>query len=149
MVRKVAVREPTFMSTRSGPSLQLEHVLVGDCMHHGILSCAADAPLGEVAGVMATHHVHAVAVTDGAGDRQLGVVSALDVVAAMSCGEEPTALRAAATEPLAIYENEPLDRAAQMMVEHGVSHLVVIDPASGHPVGVLSTLDIASAYARD
>jgi hypothetical protein len=28
-----------------------------------------------------------------------------------------------------------------------VSHLIVLDAASGYPAGVLSTLDIASAYA--
>lgn len=117
-------------------------------MHHGILSCAADAPLGEVAGVMAKHHVHAVAITNGAGERPVGVVSALDVVGAAVSGEELTALQAAATEPLAVSAEEPLDRAAQLMAEHGVSHLVVLDGTSGHPVGVVSTLDIASVFAR-
>jgi hypothetical protein len=28
-----------------------------------------------------------------------------------------------------------------------VSHLIVLDAASGYPAGVLSTLDIAAAYA--
>lgn len=42
---------------------------------------------------------------------------------------------------------ESLRRAAQMMAEHGVTHLVVLDAASGYPVGVLSTLDVAAAYA--
>ena len=43
--------------------------------------------------------------------------------------------------------NEPLAGAAQLMIEHGVSHLVVREAASGYPVGVLSTLDIAAVYA--
>ena len=30
------------------------------------------------------------------------------------------------------------------MGEHGVSHLVVVDSAGGYPLGVLSTLDIAT-----
>jgi CBS domain-containing protein len=119
-------------------------------MHHRILSCAADAPLGEVAGVMAKHRVHAVAITDGAGQRPLGVVSDLDVVTAAVravSGEESTALQAAATEPLAVSTSDSLDRAAQLMSEHGVSHLVVVDAASGYPVGVLSTVDIVALYA--
>jgi CBS domain-containing protein len=33
------------------------------------------------------------------------------------------------------------------MVEHGASHLVVVDPTTGHPAGILSTLDVAAAYA--
>ena len=32
------------------------------------------------------------------------------------------------------------------MVQHGVSHVVVLDAANGHPCGILSTLDIAAAY---
>lgn len=38
-------------------------------------------------------------------------------------------------------------RAAQLMVEHGVAHLIVLDAASGHPIGVISTLDVAAVYA--
>ena len=33
------------------------------------------------------------------------------------------------------------------MVEHGAAHLIVLDEASGHPVGVLSTTDVLQAYA--
>jgi CBS domain-containing protein len=33
------------------------------------------------------------------------------------------------------------------MAEHGVAHLVVLDAAGGYPVGVLSTLDVAAAFA--
>lgn len=43
--------------------------------------------------------------------------------------------------------DEPLQNAAQLMSEHGVSHLVVVEGAGGYPLGVLSTLDIAAAYA--
>jgi CBS domain-containing protein len=118
-------------------------------MHSGILSCDADAPLGEVARIMTKHRVHAVAVTTGDRPRPVGVVSDLDVVAAAASGEELVARRAAATEPLAISANAPLDRAAQLMTEHGISHLVVLDPAGGYPVGILSTLDIAVLIAQD
>lgn len=128
---------------------QLDHVRVQDAMHHGILSCAGDAPLGEVAGIMAKHRVHAVAITDGDGTRPTGVVSDLDVAAAIAGGAEPPAAQAAATEPLAVSSDERLERAAQLMAEHGVSHLVVVDAANGHPVGVLSTLDLATVYAGE
>jgi CBS domain-containing protein len=33
------------------------------------------------------------------------------------------------------------------MTEHGISHLIVIEPGGGRPLGVLSTLDIARAAA--
>jgi CBS domain-containing protein len=116
-------------------------------MHRGVLSCASDATLGEVAGLMAKHRVHAVAITNGTRARPIGIASDLDVVAAAATGEEPTAGQAAGTEPLTVSADDSLVHAAQLMTEHGVHHLVVVDPASGDPVGVLSTLDIAAAYA--
>jgi CBS domain-containing protein len=126
----------------------LTHVRVRDCMHSGIFSCSGDAPLGEVAGIMAKHRVHAVAVTNGNDRRIVAVASDLDVIAAAASGKEPTARQIAATEPLSISANAPIQNAAQMMTEHGVAHLVVVDAAGGYPVGVLSTLDLAALYSR-
>jgi CBS domain-containing protein len=125
------------------------HVRVADCMHPGIFSCSGDAPLGEVAGIMAKHRVHAVAVMGGDDARVAAVASDLDVVGAAASGKEPTAMQVAATEPLSISENAPVSDAAQLMSEHGVAHLVVVDAAAGRPVGILSTLDLAALYAED
>jgi CBS domain-containing protein len=125
----------------------LEHIRVHDCMRVGILSCAADAPLGEVAGLMAKHRVHAAAVTQGDTSRPVGIVTDLDVAAAAASGEELEALQVASSEPVAISANETMHHAAQMMVEHGVAHLVVLDTASGYPIGIVSTLDVAAVYA--
>jgi CBS domain-containing protein len=125
----------------------LAHIRVRDCMHHGLLSCASDAPLGEVAALMAKHRVHAVALNAPDGLRPVGFVSDLDIAAAAASGEPATALGAAASEPVTVSADESLQRAAQLMSEHGVSHLIVVDAASGYPAGVLSTLDVAAVYA--
>ena len=97
---------------------------------------------------MATHKVHAVVITNGSGDRPISVLSDLDVVTAMATGADCTASEAAATEPVTVSSHEPLLGAAQLMSEHGVSHLVVVDRASGYPLGVLSTLDVAAVYGE-
>jgi CBS domain-containing protein len=120
---------------------------VKDCMHHGILSCPADTALAEVAGMMARHSVHAVAITDRPGGRPVGIVTALDVIAALVDGAASTAREAAGTAPITASTEESLTHASQLMVEHGVSHLVVVDAASGYPVGVLSTIDVVAVYA--
>jgi CBS domain-containing protein len=127
--------------------LDLEHIRVHDAMHPGILSCLAGSPLREVAEIMATHHVHAVVINRGEGARPVGVVSDLDIVTAIIDGRELSAGQVAATEPLTVSSDERLNRAAQLMAAHGVSHLVVADAADGHPIGVLSTLDLAAVYA--
>jgi CBS domain-containing protein len=41
----------------------------------------------------------------------------------------------------------PLRDAGDLMLTHGVSHLIVVDPATQRPTGVLSTLDIAGILA--
>jgi CBS domain-containing protein len=127
--------------------IKLDHIRVSDCMHHGILSCDAGAPLAEVAAIMTAHRVHAVAVVNGTESRPIGIVSDLDVVAAASRGEELSASQAAASEPLTVSSEDSLQRAAQLMSEHGVSHLVVLDAAGGYPAGVLSTFDVAAVCA--
>ncbi len=96
--------------------------------------------------MMVDHRVHAIAVADTDNGRPWGIVSDMDVMAAAATAQEPTARQAAATETATISAAEPLDRAAQIMCERAVAHLVVLDPAGGYPVGILSTLDIASAY---
>jgi CBS domain-containing protein len=130
----------------SSPStVSIEHVRAGDCIHHGILSAPGEAPLGEIAGLMARHRVHAIAITRGGSLRPVGVISDLDVAAALAIGADVTAAQAAATEHVSISAEQSLRHAAQLMAEHGVSHLIVLDAAGGYPVGVLSTLDIAVA----
>ncbi len=117
-------------------------------MHPGILTCGADAPLDEVAAIMARHHVHAVAVMRSGDPAPVGIVSDLDLVTAANSDGVGTAAQAAATDPLSISAGDRLGRAAQLMTEHGVSHLVVRDAAGGFPVGILSTLDLAAVYAH-
>lgn len=48
-------------------------------------------------------------------------------------------------EFLTVDGGESLERAAQLMAEHEVTHLVVLDSETGHAVGVLSTHDLAGA----
>jgi CBS domain-containing protein len=128
---------------------KIDHVRVGDCMHAGILSCLPDTSVAEVARMMAHHRVHAIAVTDLDHGRPVGlwgIVTDMDVMAAVASGRNQTAGEVTATEGIKISAGEPLDHAAREMGEHGVAHLVVVDPASGYPVGIISTLDIAAAY---
>jgi crotonyl-CoA carboxylase/reductase len=131
--------------TRTPP---LTHVRVRDCMHPGILTCATDDSLRHVAAVMAQRRVHAVVMTSRAGERPVGILSDLDVVAAVAADTKCTASEAADTQTVTVSADAPLLSAARMMNQHGVSHLVVVEGASGYPVGVLSSLDIAAVYAE-
>jgi CBS domain-containing protein len=130
----------------------LEHALVEDVMRRGIISCGPDTDLTTVARTMAINHVHAVVVSGievepGGGERLTwGIVTALDLHgAALPGAGAPDAGMLASTEVLTVDVSEPLARAAQMMVEHQLTHLLVVSGA--RPIGVLSTLDVAGSLA--
>lgn len=122
-------------------------------MHRGVLTCDREAPLSEVARVMAQHSVHCIVIESGSGDGGplWGVVSDLDLVAASTVRDldDQTAGGSAASPIVMVTPAETLERAAQLMTEHGTSHLLVVDGTALQPVGVLSTLDIASALAQE
>jgi CBS domain-containing protein len=125
---------------------RLAHVRVHDAMHTGILTTDPSTSLRVVARLMAQQHVHAVAVSDPDYTRRpWGIVTALNVAAAAAEDADMTAGDAA--EIVTIPATESLEYAAQLMLQHGVNHLVVVDAESGHPSGILSTLDIAAIYA--
>jgi CBS domain-containing protein len=121
---------------------------VAAAMTTGVISCPPDAPLKEVAEIMAERRVHAVYVFDDEAGTLWGLVSDLDLVAAARGDLERLTARDASVTPLvAVETHDSLDRAAQLLAENGVSHLAVIDPATRRPVGVLSTLDLAQVIA--
>jgi CBS domain-containing protein len=121
---------------------------VVDAMRIGVIGCPPDTPLADVARIMATYRIHCVVVSEMEGARPAGVVSDVDLAAAAVSGStETTAGQLAGTESVTVAADDPLRRAAQLMAEHQVSHLVVIQPHTGHPVGVLSALDLAGVLA--
>ena len=129
------------------------HASVADVMHLGVISCPPETDLVEVARLMATHHIHAVVVSGISRDRSgehltWGLVSDLDVAgAAQDPFQTAVAGDLAATEVIVVEPQDPLLRAAQLMAEHQLAHLLVVSPKSGSPVGMISTLDIAGCVA--
>lgn len=127
----------------------LETTKVEDVMHRGVTTCSLYAPLTSVARTMATNRIHCVVVWNEPARNETaqlwGVVSDLDLmnVAAKEDLSGRTAGGSATTPALAIGPQETLRRAIGLMVEHGVTHLVVVDQDTAHPLGVLSSLDVA------
>lgn len=116
-------------------------------MHSGLAYCGADQPLDEVWRTMAEKRIRSVVVVMDASEPESsawGVISDLDLVAAASVRNIGAQLAAgsAARPTVSITPNETLRRAVQVMIDHDVTELIVTDPSTSHPVGVLSTLDI-------
>ena len=128
----------------------LETARVGDVMHEGVVTCGLYAPMSEVARKMAANRIHCVVVWNEPSRNEAaelwGVVSDLDLVKIASTEDLSgrTAGGSAATPALIIAPDETLHRAMQLMTEHETTHLVVVDPETTKPVGVLSTLDVAA-----
>lgn len=141
----------TVAASRSpGP---LSDVSVEEAMTPGVISCAAETPLEEVAALMADSRVHAIAVCRvgaPAGDPR-GVwafVSDNDLLAALGAGRLSglTAGAVAGTQLLTVRADESLGQAAALMAHHRVSHAAVV--RDGVPAGILSSLDVARWVAR-
>jgi CBS domain-containing protein len=130
----------------------LDHATVSDAMHPGILSCEPDASVAEVAKIMATHHVHCVAVVGVSHEDPecfvWGIISDLDLVRAGISDDGAQTARSLAGQPIVVVEpGMHLRDAAHEMLARGVSHAIVTDAAAQRPIGVLSTLDVAGVLA--
>ncbi len=125
---------------------------VSESMHPGVVTCMPRTSLRDVARMMATTRIHAVVVWGDEEDDSVGawgVISDLDLVTAAGRGENlaHAALGAANTPAVTIRAGETLQRAAELMHERRVTHLIVLAEEHDRPVGVLSTLDVARAIA--
>jgi CBS domain-containing protein len=124
----------TAIQTHHGGYLMpsLEHATVADAMRPGILPCHADATATGVARLTATHHVHCVVVIahDRSGERLVwGIISDLDLVrAGVRDGGDDSAGSVAQQPIISVGPSMPLREAGELMLAHGVSHLVVIEP---------------------
>jgi CBS domain-containing protein len=128
---------------------------VGELMHHGVIAVAPQAPLAEVAAQMADSGVHCVVVEgltrarDGQETLVWGVLSDLDLMRAAATGRlDANAGELAGTEIVTVESSDQVEDVTRLMADHECTHLVVVSPQSGEPVGVVSSLDVARALAR-
>jgi CBS domain-containing protein len=100
-----------------------------------------------VARIMATNHVHAVVVGGLAGGGPWAVVTDQDLLAVADDAPDRLAASCATEDPLMVKPSEPLRDAVELMRRHGLTHVLVGDPESDRPIGVLSSLDVAGIVA--
>ncbi len=143
----MATRMPVMAGSYVTPAF--ENARVSDAMRHGVITCLPESPVRLVAATMAQNHVHSVVVTGiEGGKRDWGMVTDVDVLrAAQGDIDERTAAEIAVTELVTVAPADTLEHAGQLMSEHEVTHLLVVDPESHRPVGVLSTIDVAGILA--
>lgn len=128
--------------------------LVRELMHPGLLTCRPDATLGQVAVLLAQNQVHALVVADRDG-RPIGIISDYDLMAGewLSADSQSLATMRKLTAgelmsyPIDTVEaSTPINEAAHILIEKDVNRLLVTQGT--RPVGVISTSDFVSSFAR-
>ncbi|MEU6218909.1 CBS domain-containing protein [Streptomyces sp. NPDC047022] len=116
---------------------------VRDIMTSAPVTVGPQASVANVARLMRDQNIGAVLITEE--DRLCGLVSDRDlVVRALAQGVDPeqtTVADACSEDVVTISPDDDLERAVDMMREHSVRRLPVIE--DDHPVGILSLGDMA------
>jgi CBS domain-containing protein len=120
---------------------------VHDAMKIGVVTCRPETSLVDVAQMMATYKIHSVVLEEGA--TPIGIVSAIDIATAASSNlSDVRASEVATTDLLGIPADATLARAARLMAEHDVTHLLAVDPDTSRPVGVISASGLVAVLAE-
>jgi CBS domain-containing protein len=116
---------------------------VRDIMTSDLVTVEPQTSVAAVARIMRDQDLGAVLVTDGAQLR--GLVTDRDlVVRSISEGGDPeqtTVAGACSDDVVTVRPDEELDHAVELMREHAVRRIPVVD--HGHPVGIVSLGDLA------
>ena len=132
----------------------MSELRVSACMHPGVISCAPEASLEEVAAIMRERRISAVVVMkDGAA---VGVISQTDLVNAAFIqpylrywrGMEARHLM---TSPvISVRPDTALAAALELLHSRQIHRLVVTEPGPNgdRPVGILSLTDAVRALAE-
>ena len=136
------------LAERSYVGPRFEDAKVRDAMNVGLVTCRPETSLADVARIMTGYGMHAVVVSAlEHRQRAWGIVTSLDLARA---GEDLSVLNAgevARVDLVTVETGEPLSRAARIMAEHGISHLVAVQPGTDDPVGMISAGGITAALA--
>ena len=125
-------------------------------MHHGVITCAPDTPVADVAATLDRHDISALVVIDENGDA-VGVISRTDLVNARFIAPYMKHWRGLSAQHLmskpvvSVTAETAIDEAAQLLVEKHIHRLVVVEKVHGRqrPVGILSVTDLAKHVAED
>ena len=128
--------------------------LVKDLMHRGLITCQPETSLGQVATLLAQHHVHALVVANDS-TTPLGIISDFDLLAGewLSVDEESLdtmrklTARDLMTSPIETVDAETsVEVAAKTMAEKSIHRMLVTE--AGKPVGVISISNFVANIAE-
>jgi len=101
----------------------------------GVVTCRPETRLADVARMMTGYDIHSCRPRRAAGGGFVGIVTSLDLAGAADELDSLTAGDVATTDLVTIPSDESLERAAKLMAEHRITHLVAVQPGTGRPAG--------------
>jgi CBS domain-containing protein len=121
---------------------------VAHVMSWGVVTCAEQAPLRAAARAMSDRRSRSIAIVDGRG-ACLGVLTGFDLLAAYRTGGLDGTVSELMQPPITVSPNASLREAADLMLEHEIHRLVVVDPRDPNriPLGIISTSDMVAEMA--
>ncbi len=130
------------------PALFEDDTRVAAILHPGVITCAPEATVDEVARLLLVHGIRAAVVMDG-DDHAVGVVSQTDVVLARQgrSGEQLRQIHAAEImTPTLVHcsADTRISEAVTDMTRRGIHRLIVTEERDGRPfpIGVISMTDV-------
>jgi len=129
-----------------GPAF--EDAKVHDAMRVGVVTCRPETRLADVARMMVGYGIHSVVVSDVQGEGGIwGIVTSLDLARRPDEFGSLTAGEVASTDLVTVESNDSLARAAELMAENHITHLIAVQPDTGRPAGMISAHGLAAALA--
>jgi CBS domain-containing protein len=130
--------------------------LVGEVMHHGVLTCSRETPIQDVARIMSEHNVSALVVVNDEG-HLIGLLSRTDLVNARLYEQYwkhwrgLTAGHVMITDVVSVQKDASMQEASKLMMERHIRRMVVVEAAGEgqKPIGIFSLTDVVRDIARD
>ncbi|MFQ3663656.1 MAG: CBS domain-containing protein [Chloroflexaceae bacterium] len=130
--------------------------LVGEVMHHGVLTCRRETPIQDVARQMSEQDVSALVVVNDEGN-MIGLISRTDLVNARLYEQYwkhwrgLTAGHIMVTDVVSVRPADTVQDASRLMMERRIHRVVVVeeDREGVKPIGVLSVTDVVRDIARN
>ncbi|MGQ9927517.1 MAG: CBS domain-containing protein [Chloroflexaceae bacterium] len=130
--------------------------LVGEVMHHGVLTCRRETPIQDVARQMSEQDVSALVVVNDEGN-MIGLISRTDLVNARLYEQYwkhwrgLTAGHIMVTDVVSVRPDDSVQDASRLMMERRIHRVVVVEDAGEgvKPIGVLSVTDVVRDIARN
>ena len=122
---------------------------VRDVMTPGVVSIPENATLQRAHEALVAHDLHALLVTDRHTGAPVGWITARGLLSWAASRSTSHTARQAVTEPVVtVAPSAPASTAVQLMLDSGVSHLLVAFRSDAMPEGVLSESDVVRLGGR-